>query len=278
MGSRWWHDGSMRLFAALRPPSEALDHLQVAVDAVVPPWRGGGPSPLRWTDPEQRHVTLAFFGEVPGGAADELTAELAAVAARWDPFEAELAGAGVFSGSALWVGLQTDVDIVPFMAECEAAGAGISRLDARDRRRAHLTVARLGRRGRQGRGGRRGERDRGRPEWAGGPRSPRGGEWSGRRGGWADDGAAARGSDWHRGSTGRQAGPARTGRSREPGGPARPGEVDLDAVVHALSVYRGPVWQATQLDLVSSVLGEGRGGGPRHEVLATLPLGAGRAG
>src|SRR5690606_25933484 len=141
--------------------------------------------------------------------------------------------------------------LVALMAECEAAGEGISRLDARDRRRAHLTVARLGRRGRTGRGGRR----RDRPEWAGGPRSPREMEWTGRRGGWADDGAATRGSDWHRGRSGRQAGPARTGRSRDPGGP---GEIDLDAVVHALSVYRGPMWQAAQLELVSSVLGEGR--------------------
>lgn len=47
----------------------------------------------------------------------------------------------------------------------------------------------------------------------------------------------------------------------------------LDAAVHALSVYEGPSWPAHEAVLVSSRLGEGRRGGPLHEVVAELPIG-----
>ena len=42
--------------------------------------------------------------------------------------------------------------------------------------------------------------------------------------------------------------------------------------VHALAVYRGPEWTADEVEVVASRLGEGRSGGPLHEVLATVPL------
>lgn len=279
----------MRLFAALRPPVEVLEHLQAAVDAVLPPWTGAGPPPLRWTDPEQRHVTLAFYGEVPDGAVDELAAELAAAADEAGPLELQLSGAGVFSGTALWIGVR-DADrpgapdatgphggLLELMARCETAGEGISMLEPRDRRRAHLTLARLGRRGAPRDGGRRADAFRGRSQW-GGPPGGGGRDARGRTDRWAGPGGRAteldddRGSDWRRGGgRRRQAGPARSGRSRHE--PVRPGGVDLDAVVHALSVYRGPVWPATRIELVASRLGEGRGGGAHHEVLADFLLG-----
>lgn len=43
--------------------------------------------------------------------------------------------------------------------------------------------------------------------------------------------------------------------------------------VRALSVYRGPDWTAEAVEVVASHLGEGRSGGPAHEVLARVPLG-----
>ena len=45
--------------------------------------------------------------------------------------------------------------------------------------------------------------------------------------------------------------------------------------IRALDAYEGPAWQVDHLALVESHLGEGRGRRPRHEVLATLPLGVG---
>ena len=49
--------------------------------------------------------------------------------------------------------------------------------------------------------------------------------------------------------------------------------LDLGPAVRALSVYRGPSWRADELALMSSHLGEGRGGAPRYEVTDVLPLG-----
>ncbi len=211
----------MRVFASLRPPTAALDHLQHALDRVEPIPLDGGPPPLRWTPTEQRHVTLAFYGEVPDGALDELSEALAAVAAATAPAPMQLAGAGIFSGATLWIGVRSVADdrLLPrLLAESEAAGEGISRLEPRERHRAHLTVARLSAREQRESAERRRTRHRGRR-------------------------------------------------------PTRPAAVDLPAIAHALSVYRGPAWEATEIEIVQSRLGEGRGGGPRHEVLATLPLG-----
>lgn len=213
----------MRLFASLRPPASVLEHLGHALDRVEPAPLDAGPPPLRWVPPEQRHVTLAFYGEVPDGALEDLTGHLAAAAATTAPLRVQLAGAGVFSAATLWVGVRVVDDderaLVRLMAEAEAAGEGISRLEPRDRHRAHLTVARLSAREQRESADRR------------------------RR--------------------------SRRGDRR----PARTPAVDLSAVAHALSVYRGPVWVAEEIELVESRLGAGRSGGPLHEVRATVPLG-----
>ena len=49
----------VRLFAAVRPPAEALEHAAAAVDRV----RAAEPGP-RWVPSERWHLTLAFYGEV----------------------------------------------------------------------------------------------------------------------------------------------------------------------------------------------------------------------
>jgi 2'-5' RNA ligase len=50
-------------------------------------------------------------------------------------------------------------------------------------------------------------------------------------------------------------------------------DVLLGRAVRMLSVYRGPTWHVDQLELVASTVGQGRSGGPLHEVLGTVPLG-----
>ncbi|MGH3783890.1 MAG: 2'-5' RNA ligase family protein [Pseudonocardiaceae bacterium] len=49
----------MRLFVALTPPDEVVEALRVCTHEL----RECAPE-LRWTRPEQWHVTLAFLGEV----------------------------------------------------------------------------------------------------------------------------------------------------------------------------------------------------------------------
>src|SRR5665647_3837775 len=95
-----WHAGGMRLFVAVTPPANVLEHLEAALASV----RGGQGSGLRWTLPEARHITVAFYGEVPDGYLDDVVGGLDDVAPAHRSFEAALRGAGLFDGRTLWVG------------------------------------------------------------------------------------------------------------------------------------------------------------------------------
>jgi RNA 2',3'-cyclic 3'-phosphodiesterase len=148
----------MRLFAAVRPPQQVLEHLAAALSAVgagadVAPDAGR----VRWTVPENWHLTLAFYGEVPDGAQDELDAALAEGAAGVAPFALRLRGAGVFSGRTLWVGSGGDLEpmVELSLAARRAGGEVTSWEDERVRSRPHLTVGRVtpARRGRSARRG-----------------------------------------------------------------------------------------------------------------------------
>ncbi|WNB84823.1 RNA 2',3'-cyclic phosphodiesterase [Cellulomonas sp. ATA003] len=136
----------MRLFAAVQPPEHVLAHLERALAAVRGPDEdAGGVGPLRWAALEDRHVTLAFFGEVPDGAAPDLADGLAAIAAAHAPFRSQLRGAGVFDRRVFWIGVGGDVDALGALtAECVGLGEEVTgRTDSRVRSRSHLTVARV---------------------------------------------------------------------------------------------------------------------------------------
>jgi RNA 2',3'-cyclic 3'-phosphodiesterase len=136
----------VRLFAAVQPPAHVLEHLEGALDAVRGPDEDvGGVGPLRWAPPEDRHVTLAFFGEVPDGAVREVEHALATVAAEHAPFTAQLRGAGVFDRRVFWIGVGGEVHLLgPLITACVDTGAEVTgRADGRVRSRAHLTVARV---------------------------------------------------------------------------------------------------------------------------------------
>ncbi|MFC3850659.1 RNA 2',3'-cyclic phosphodiesterase [Corynebacterium hansenii] len=246
----------MRLFASIRPPEEVREHL---VTALRPVRDDHGPL-LRWTDPDQWHLTVAFYGERPDGSVDELAGHIAAAAATTelpDALDLHLRGAGSFSGRTLWIGVGGDVaPLRDLMAACahdpfaDPDDPGVSDGSAaRERRRAHLTVARL--RAREQGGRRDGRRAHRRSAWAGDRRRGRSREGGYGSGGYGRDG----------------------GHGRDLARPARHDGADvLRDVVHALSVYSGPSWSATEIELVSSRLGEGRSGGALHDTVATIPL------
>ncbi len=70
----------MRMFVALTPPEEIVDELRSATAQLRAVASG-----LRWTPPEQWHVTIVFLGEVGDGALGELTRRLHRAAARHPP-------------------------------------------------------------------------------------------------------------------------------------------------------------------------------------------------
>lgn len=131
----------MRVFASVRPPAPVLDHLRAALDLAT----AGLEPPVRWTAQENWHLTVAFFGEVPDGAADRLGGGLARVASEVGPFDLRLRGAGVFAGRTLWVGAGGEVDAMAALAAAaKDVGEEVTRhRDARERLRSHLTVGRV---------------------------------------------------------------------------------------------------------------------------------------
>lgn len=193
----------MRVFLAIRPSDEAIDHLHAALDQV----RADAGRALRWSDPEQWHVTLAFHPALPEGAVEDTLDEVASLAAGFPSLDLQLTGAGQFAGRTLWIGVGGESSGLQSMLAEPWLGEGDP-----EHRRAHLTVARV----------------------------------------------SARASEGRRGRRGRQQAPA---------------TALLDRTVRALSVYRGPTWRVGRLQLMSSRLGEGRSGGPLHEVIGAVNLG-----
>jgi 2'-5' RNA ligase len=134
----------MRMFVAVRPAQEVLDDL----DQFLEPRRAADHD-LRWTDPDQWHLTLAFLPQVHEDRLDELVERLGDAARKQPPFQLRVRGGGAFPHAArakvLWMGVPDD------------AGAVLGRLATRSRHAAvasgsvvdgsrfhpHLTVARV---------------------------------------------------------------------------------------------------------------------------------------
>jgi RNA 2',3'-cyclic 3'-phosphodiesterase len=137
----------MRMFVALQPPPDAVDHLDHFLEV------RRAAAGFRWSPPEQFHVTLAFLADVPDRALDDLVERLARAAARRTSFETAFAGGGAFPNPArarvLWAGL--DLDDVghterPRLATGARAAANRAGVPVDGQRfRPHVTLARLGR-------------------------------------------------------------------------------------------------------------------------------------
>lgn len=81
----------VRMFVALVPP----DHVVEDLEEFLAPRQEAGPE-LRWTGPEQWHLTLAFLPQVADRHLDELEERLARAAGRRTLLDLTLAGAGAF--------------------------------------------------------------------------------------------------------------------------------------------------------------------------------------
>lgn len=134
----------MRLFAALVPPPDPLEHLEEFLE----PRRAAGT--FRWATAEQWHVTLAFYPDVDERRVDDLVEALEVAAARRHPADVSVAGGGAFPHAAaakvLWAGLAcAEPDEVGRLATgCRAAASRAgARVDGQPFR-PHLTLARLG--------------------------------------------------------------------------------------------------------------------------------------
>jgi 2'-5' RNA ligase len=135
----------MRMFVAVRPPEQVLDDLAGYVEP-----RRDVDSPLRWTRPEQWHITLAFLPSVADRQLDGLVERLAETTAGRSTFQLALAGAGAFPNPAraklLWAGLGGDLEPLGRLAGAIRSAAGRSGTHVEGGEfRPHLTLARIGR-------------------------------------------------------------------------------------------------------------------------------------
>ncbi|MFN8106236.1 MAG: RNA 2',3'-cyclic phosphodiesterase [Nocardioidaceae bacterium] len=186
----------MRAFIAIMPPQEAIDDLDDFLDV------RRAAAPLRWTDPEHFHVTLASAPDLAERCLDELCERLDRFFTRKPAFATRIEGGGAFPDATkarvLWAGLGLDETERQRLGRLShdtrqvATKAGVATHGGRFK--AHITVART------------------RPTEA---------------------------SSW----------------------------------VRLLQGYVGPPWTATEVALVQSRLGEGRGGRPRYDRLQCFEIG-----
>ena len=131
----------MRLFVALWPPAEVVEHLQAAAADVAE--RVGAPSGIRWVTAQQLHLTVAFLGETDALHQSRTQERLARVCARHPPLTLRLAGAGRFGDRILFVKVAGDREQLGRLAASVAAAGRRAGLTLEDRPwRAHITVAR----------------------------------------------------------------------------------------------------------------------------------------
>ena len=130
-----------RMFAAVYPPEDVREELAEFLDA-----RPG----MRWTDPEQMHLTLAFMESVLDRAVEPLAELMAEVCAGTESFLCGLHGAGAFPHpdrpAVLWLGVEDGADRLTALARRlrTAANRAGTAPDGRAFR-PHLTLARPGR-------------------------------------------------------------------------------------------------------------------------------------
>lgn len=130
----------MRLFVALTPPDDVVDDLLAGTVEL----REMAPR-LRWTPPQQWHLTLAFLGEVDGSVLEALTGRLARAARRHPPPALWLGGGGRFGQRVLWTRVHGDRHGLRRLAESARAAARRSGVPTEQRPyRPHLTLARAG--------------------------------------------------------------------------------------------------------------------------------------
>ncbi|MEV7984561.1 RNA 2',3'-cyclic phosphodiesterase [Micromonospora sp. NPDC085948] len=143
----------MRLFVAVYPPSESVDHLGAQVARLRVGAASAAGTNVRLADPAQLHVTVAFLGDVEAARLVEVESALG-LAAEWfrdgrhSLPRLSLGGGGRFGqgrSTVLWVGLRGEVEALHVLAGLVRSRLRQVRLpyDARPLR-PHLTVARPG--------------------------------------------------------------------------------------------------------------------------------------
>ncbi len=110
------------------------------------------PADVKWVEPENLHLTLKFLGEVPLHETPRICEAVQRGAAKVDPFELEVRGAGAFPGAArprtLWLGAGAGgEEMIVLHKHVEKALGKLGYRTERRRFHSHLTLGRVRRGG-----------------------------------------------------------------------------------------------------------------------------------
>lgn len=107
----------MRLFVAIWLNDEVRKTLKHLQDGLRPRC-----AEVRWTPPEQTHITVKFLGEVEDRRVPEVSAALAQAAGMCPPFGLVISGAGCFPPRGavriVWAGAENAQGLASKCAEC----------------------------------------------------------------------------------------------------------------------------------------------------------------
>ncbi len=143
----------MRLFTAIHPPVEAIEHLTARVAGLRLGAASAAGTNVRLADPARAHLTLGFLGDVDDGRLVEVESALG-LAAEWSRDgrtavpRLRLAGGGRFGRgqfTVLWVDVRGDVEALRVLSRLIRSRLRHARLPYDEKPfRPHLTVARPG--------------------------------------------------------------------------------------------------------------------------------------
>jgi len=149
---------TVRTFIAIALPEEVQEYLGRWQERL----KAAGAN-VKWTRPEQIHLTLAFLGNVPAEELDALAEAVRGAVAGFGPLRLRATGTGQFPPGGrprvLWVGVRAEAgDLMGLQQALARAAAPFAEKQDRRAYHPHLTLGRVrtGRRGRRGRGDRSG--------------------------------------------------------------------------------------------------------------------------
>jgi len=133
----------LRAFIALEIPHE----IQQAIYKVASTLRADLGACVRWTPPENMHLTLKFLGEVSPAQVDALTSALRVQADSVPAFKVEVGGLGSFPDGkrarVLWIGIQAPAEIQTLQRGIESACARLGYESESRGFSPHLTIGRV---------------------------------------------------------------------------------------------------------------------------------------
>lgn len=136
---------TLRLFAAVAIP-ELVREEMARVQRELQPFTT--PGDVRWTKPEQLHLTLKFLGDVPASAVEALKKSMTEACAGVRPFYLRARGIGFFPDSrsprVIWVGFEGDENgLTDLQTRVERALAPFAEKPGAEKFLAHATLGRF---------------------------------------------------------------------------------------------------------------------------------------